>query len=223
MSFGLRCCWPACRPHPASLPVRVPTVESLLRASFSFTSRLRLALHYGCPHRPRLTSLLQLDSAHAGHTSGRVAGVLARPPSHTTGHAVFRIRRLNPAALGHRKIGWHEKAVAFERSVSQDSIQGHGHSPRTSATVRDLQRLGMHSQLPHRTFPASGFMPPLPETFPDMSTYPRFQFEDWPALLGQPVVPPPTSHQAAPTVTELIARDTSPRIPHLSHLCLESR
>lgn len=30
----------------------------------------------------------------------------ARPPSHTTGRAVFRIRRLNSAAEG-RKIRWH--------------------------------------------------------------------------------------------------------------------
>src|ERR1035438_9521221 len=36
MTFGLRCSQPARRPHPASLPFRVPTVESLLRASFGF-------------------------------------------------------------------------------------------------------------------------------------------------------------------------------------------
>ena len=46
MTFGLRRSQPACRPHPASLPVRVPAVEGLLRASFSFTSRLRPALRY---------------------------------------------------------------------------------------------------------------------------------------------------------------------------------
>ena len=40
MTFGLRCSEPACRPHPASLPVRVPTVEGLPSASFSFASRL---------------------------------------------------------------------------------------------------------------------------------------------------------------------------------------
>ena len=34
MTFGLCCSQPACRPHPASLPVRVPTVDGLLRASF---------------------------------------------------------------------------------------------------------------------------------------------------------------------------------------------
>jgi hypothetical protein len=68
MTFGLRCYQPACRPHPASLPVRVPTVESLLPASFSFTSRLRLAVHYGCRHRLRLAPFIQQDSAHAGHT-----------------------------------------------------------------------------------------------------------------------------------------------------------
>src|ERR1035438_9327709 len=36
MTFGLRCSGPACRPHPASLPVRVPTVESLPPASYGF-------------------------------------------------------------------------------------------------------------------------------------------------------------------------------------------
>src|ERR1035441_10629772 len=36
MTFGLRCSGPACRPHPASLPVRVPTVEGLPPASFGF-------------------------------------------------------------------------------------------------------------------------------------------------------------------------------------------
>src|SRR5580693_5248141 len=69
MTFGLRCLSPACRPHPASPPVRVPAVESLLRASFGFASRLRLAFRYGCRHRPRLAPFIQLDSAHAGHTT----------------------------------------------------------------------------------------------------------------------------------------------------------
>src|SRR5258706_14235196 len=36
MTFGLHCSEPVCRPHPASLPVRVPTVESLPPASFGF-------------------------------------------------------------------------------------------------------------------------------------------------------------------------------------------
>ena len=40
MTFGLRCSQPARRPHPASLPIRVPTVEGLLRASFSFPLQL---------------------------------------------------------------------------------------------------------------------------------------------------------------------------------------
>jgi len=68
MTFGLRCSQPARRPRPASLPVRIPTVESLLSASFSFTSRLRLAVRYGYRHRFRLAPFIQLDSAHAGHT-----------------------------------------------------------------------------------------------------------------------------------------------------------
>src|SRR5450631_4325691 len=74
MTFGFCCSQPACRPRPASLPVRVPTVESLLSASFSFPSRLRLAVRYGYRHRFRLAPFIQLDSAHAGHTG---AGTLA--------------------------------------------------------------------------------------------------------------------------------------------------
>jgi hypothetical protein len=83
MTFGLRCSRPARRPHPASLPVRVPAVEGLLRASFSFTSRLRLAFRYGCRHRLRLAPFIQLDSAHAGHTSAaglRPGSGLAKNP-----------------------------------------------------------------------------------------------------------------------------------------------
>src|SRR5688572_9570350 len=49
MTSGLCCSAPACRPHPASLPVRVPTVEGLPSASFSFTSRLRLAVWLRLP------------------------------------------------------------------------------------------------------------------------------------------------------------------------------
>jgi hypothetical protein len=77
MTFGLRCSEPACRPHPASLPVRIPTVGSFPPTSFGFTSRL--------PWRTCSTGALcgsatvavigpdwllssKLDSAHAGHT-----------------------------------------------------------------------------------------------------------------------------------------------------------
>ena len=52
----------------ASLPVRIPTVESLLSAAFGFASRLRLAVCYGYHHRFRLAPFIQRDSAHAGHT-----------------------------------------------------------------------------------------------------------------------------------------------------------
>jgi hypothetical protein len=79
MTFGLCCSQPACRPHPASLPVRVPTVEGLLRASFGFTSRLRLAFRYGCRHQLRRAPFISIDSAHAGHT-GADPLVCAGPP-----------------------------------------------------------------------------------------------------------------------------------------------
>ena len=90
---GLRCSGPACRPHPASLPVRVPAVETLLRASFSFTSRLRLAFRYGCPHRLRLAPFIQLDSAHAGHT-------LRRAPSPPCSVPLTTAANPNPLGCG---------------------------------------------------------------------------------------------------------------------------
>ena len=68
MTLWVRCSQPACRPRPASLPFRVPTVESLLSASFSFTSRLRLAVLLRLPPSAPIGSFIQLDSAHAGHT-----------------------------------------------------------------------------------------------------------------------------------------------------------
>jgi len=79
MIFGLHCYGPARRPHPASLPVRVPTVEGLLSASFGFTSRLRLAFRYGYHHRFRRAPFIPIDSAHAGHThAGGLAGRIRR-------------------------------------------------------------------------------------------------------------------------------------------------
>src|SRR5258706_8497602 len=75
MTFGLRCSQPACRPHQASLPICVPAVESLLRASFSFALRLRFAFRYGCRHLLRRAPFISIDSAHAGHTgAGNPAG-----------------------------------------------------------------------------------------------------------------------------------------------------
>src|SRR5437879_3156988 len=81
MTFGLRCSGPACRPHPASLPVRVPTVESLPPASFSFASRLHLAV------RLRLPSSAPVGSFHptrfcpcwAHPVAGLPAGALDSP------------------------------------------------------------------------------------------------------------------------------------------------
>src|SRR6478672_9282513 len=58
MTFGLRCSEPARRPHPASLPVRVPAVESLPSASFS------LHLAAGPCGRLRLSSSTPIGSFH---------------------------------------------------------------------------------------------------------------------------------------------------------------
>jgi hypothetical protein len=53
---------------------------------------------------------------------GWSAGDCAPAPSHTTGRAVFRIRRLNPAALPSRKIRWQQKAVAAQGRVVERAV-----------------------------------------------------------------------------------------------------
>ena len=68
MNFGLRCSQPACRPHPASLPVSCSCGRGFATRFFSFASRLRLAFRYRYLHRFRLAPFIQQDSAHAGHT-----------------------------------------------------------------------------------------------------------------------------------------------------------
>ena len=70
MRVGLRVCWHARRPQPASLPVRVPMVTVLLSASFSSTlAGVALRLRYGCSHQLRCHRFMSLVQAHAGHTS----------------------------------------------------------------------------------------------------------------------------------------------------------
>ena len=69
MRFGLRVCSHACRPLPASLPVRVPMVAVLPAASFSSTlAGVALRFSYGCSHQLRCHLFMSLVQAHAGHT-----------------------------------------------------------------------------------------------------------------------------------------------------------
>ena len=103
MIFGLRCSGAACRPHPASLPVRVPAVESLLSASFSFASRLRLAFSLRLPSSAPIGSFHPIRFcpcwAHPatgfrarrnGHAGQRVLFLrLGQPCSHRVLKSVF--------------------------------------------------------------------------------------------------------------------------------------
>src|ERR1022692_3646128 len=128
MTFGLRCSQPACRPHPASLPVRVPAVESLLPASFSFASRLRLAVHYGYRHRLRLAPFIQQDSAHAGHTGADAhtrAGRL-RPASPEAGDVPALAATLPSSPATSYSV----------RSSARFSHSGHGESRNDTTPFR---------------------------------------------------------------------------------------
>src|SRR5712671_4702302 len=94
MTFGLRCSQPACRPHQASLPICVPAVESLLRASFSFALRLRFAFRYGCRHLLRRAPFISIDSAHAGHTGAGDSPALFGIAALLAGSVSASLRRL---------------------------------------------------------------------------------------------------------------------------------
>ena|SRR5580692_859842 len=74
MAFGLHRCSLACRPHPASLSVRVPTLAHLLTASFS-RALTGSTLQFGYRYRHRFGRIPfnPIVHAHAGHTSARAS------------------------------------------------------------------------------------------------------------------------------------------------------
>src|SRR5664279_3406896 len=77
MTLGLCCSQPACRPHPASLPVRVPTVEGLLRASFGcYTLRFATVAVIGSGWLLSSNEILPMLG-----TLGRTPGPRPTPPS----------------------------------------------------------------------------------------------------------------------------------------------
>ena len=168
MTFGLRCSQPACRPHPASLPVRVPTVESLLRASFSFTSRLRLAFRYGCRHQLRRDPFISIDSAHAGHTGAVPLNRSRRPrrPVAKSGSRATRGRGRDascPAPPAQSRAGAtnaHGSCLGYGRLASKRTLA----ASRTRASPCDPQiRHGVRYGLGSGVFSlASG----LPSTTP---------------------------------------------------------
>ena len=92
MIFGLRCSESACRPHPASLPVRVPTVESLPPGSFSFTSRLRLAVRLRLPSSAPIGSFHPIRFCPCWAHSGRERGVRPTKLSGACTHVCGRSR-----------------------------------------------------------------------------------------------------------------------------------
>jgi hypothetical protein len=67
------------RPHPASLPVRVPTVVPLLRASFSLASRRPPCVSLQLSSLSLAIAFRWLVLAHAGHTGSRLACECFRP------------------------------------------------------------------------------------------------------------------------------------------------
>ncbi len=76
-------------------------------------------LHSGSPWGSSLGRLPRIGSSD---------GDCAPPPSHTTGRAVFRIRRLNPAASSRGKIRWKRRSHSIDTRCSLVAF----HRPRAS-------------------------------------------------------------------------------------------
>src|SRR5664279_5234234 len=92
MTLGLCCSQPACRPHPASLPVRVPTVEGLLRASFGcYTLRFATVAVIGSGWLLSSNEILPMLG-----TLGRTPGSAADAPVGLRGACRRRVQGYRP-------------------------------------------------------------------------------------------------------------------------------
>jgi len=110
----------------------------------------------------------------------------ARPPSDTTGRAVFRIRRLNSAAGCCRKIWWHYKTPELRDRVRQGLVQApcSGGAPRSPTALGHLQQATCWSQSTQLSLAPLLAMPPQPEAFPDVPPDPSLQPENCGSILG---------------------------------------
>ena len=163
---------------------------------------------------------------HRSPTIGSSAGDCAPTPSHTTGHTVFRIRRLNPAALPScREIRRHHKPITQQSTLRQGRVH---HRPRrdepSAASRRHIAQhpLG-HAQAPQSAAATPHTVPPQPKAFPDVPPDPTFQFENPTPILGQSVIPPPADHVPPPLGRQLPTRRWAAAAPDLPNLLLESR
>ena len=102
---------------------------------------------------------------------GSSDGDCAPSPSHTTGRAVFRIRRLNSAARDCRKIRWHQKPIppqhlAFESRRCTAEVLAMNQAPRPVCAV--FSSRGCTPSRRRRALPPCRVVPPQPEAFPDV-------------------------------------------------------
>src|SRR5208283_789030 len=149
---------------------------------------------------------------------GSGAGDCAPAPSHTTGRAVFRIRRLNSAAH-RRKIGWHNETEVSKDRVGQGSLHTARcrDAPRTPGAGSHLQQPASHPQAAQLSLASLAAMPPQPETLPDVPPYPTFQPVNRRSVLSQLEVSPPALNEASPAISQLVAGHAltaSPEFPH---------
>ena len=166
------------------------------------------------------------DQKAPGHGWGfdRVGCRGLRPGTlpHTTGRAVFRIRRLNAAALytvAARSDGITNPQRRNTLLLSAACKLGLAAiRPRASRTERHFQHSAAQPQASQLAQPAPPVVPPLPKAFPNVSPDPAFQPENVAAVLGQPVVTPPASDIRAPAIPQLraaLALAAAPQLPDL--------
>src|ERR1019366_1947679 len=130
MTFGLRCSGPACRPHPASLPVRVPTVESLPPASFGFPLAvapcgLATVAVIGPDWLLSSNKTLPMLGTPRGRPPGRPASRRPRPP---------RSRGLAPPSRPH----FHHSLRRRRSGAKRRQAPHRGRLPLTLASSRSL-------------------------------------------------------------------------------------
>jgi len=157
--------------------------------------------------------------------SGGVTGIAPPSPSHTTGRAVFRIRRLNSAATSP------QGPMASGNRFSEEG-------PRFSApfAYRAPPLLATHPGALEATFNKAPVTPKLrnfrarpfrlchrkPEMLPDVPTYPAFQPVHRLPVLDQLEISPPASDEASPCVRQLVTGSALAASPQLPHFRFES-
>jgi hypothetical protein len=131
--------------------------------------------------------------------SGRPDGICARQGSHTTGRAVFRIRRLVTSRGLFREVRWCDQPISLEHAVVEGFLH-HGaspHAPGPTTAVGYFSSRWRDAQSGEGGSASSGTVPALPKAFPHVAAYPAAQFQNASPFLGPAIEPNAVRQPAA--------------------------